>query len=174
MGDILLLALMSGGDYSNGVPNCGVSIVKALVQCGYGKRLLLILTYLRDAELEQALQGWLDHMKQELLTNSKGFLSSSKPELANGLTLDFVNPTIRALYTDPATSWSSHGPPDDSLWIAQEPDLLDIIQLCMRHFGWDTPEDLGGHFRNTLLEGLFIRALSSVFYECHSISRLEF
>lgn len=162
-GDLLLLALISGGDYSNGIPNCGAAIVTALVRCGFGNRLHNYLYTLEGIELDDALSELSKDITEELRTNSRGFLSSRRPALAQHMTSNCFDPAILSLYTHPITSWSrNHRAPNHSLWVTQEPDLLEVVRMCMIHLGWNTVDKLTKNLHNVLLEGLFVRALCSV------------
>jgi Holliday junction resolvase YEN1 len=74
-GGFLLVALMAGSDYNEGVPGRGVATAHALARCGFGDTLLTATqTLLHGSNLEDFLDTWCDGLQLKLSTNSQGFL----------------------------------------------------------------------------------------------------
>jgi Holliday junction resolvase YEN1 len=137
---LLLFALLVGGDYDHGVPQCGHKIACGLARCGFGRELRQMLTAPNHAnDLERTLAAWRSALKSKLTTNSSGFLDKCHPKLVGNIGGDFPNLDIVKLYTNPLTSWSSDftgTAPDPSLWIPYEPCVHEVATFCVTHFGW--------------------------------------
>ncbi|KAJ7782861.1 hypothetical protein B0H16DRAFT_1403187 [Mycena metata] len=73
-GALLLFALLSGGDYHNGIPKMGKVIASGLARCGFGERLLDAFQSLSEPQLKHFLVGWREEINTELRTNSRGWL----------------------------------------------------------------------------------------------------
>ncbi|KAJ7502076.1 PIN domain-like protein, partial [Mycena galericulata] len=131
---LLLFALLVGGDYDRGVPQCGHKIAHGLARCGFGRELRQILTAPNHAnDLERTLAAWRSALKSELTTNSSDFLDKRHPKLAGNIGGDFPNLDIVKLYTNSLTSRSSDftgTAPDPSLWIPCEPCVHEVATFA--------------------------------------------
>lgn len=98
---MILIALMSGGDYiTEGIPGCGIKIACEAARAGYGKRLCQIPR--SDVE---AYSQWRNDLVHEIHTNeSKHFRMKHK---ALNIPEDFPNKEVLALYTHPVVSSAS-------------------------------------------------------------------
>jgi hypothetical protein len=162
-GGCLLLAVMSGGDYSSGVPNCGPSTALALARCGFGDTLLKAVKTLHGKAFEDFISTWRQKIRQELTDNSQLFLTSRQPNIAAQLTANFPNREVLNLYVYPLTSWSPHETrPPSNIWKSREPRIFNISLFCSQNLGWRTSQDIAHHFHNTLWKGVFFRMISSV------------
>lgn len=63
---LILIALLSGGDYSPGIPGCGISVSASLAQCGFGRSLV------------EKVQSLSLSISLGLQTNSNGGTSGSR------------------------------------------------------------------------------------------------
>ena len=71
-GGMILIGLMSGGDYQQGgLTRCGVSTAHALARCGFGDSLFKAATNLGRVDLEDFLVTWRKELCDELRTDSK-------------------------------------------------------------------------------------------------------
>ncbi|KAJ7225061.1 hypothetical protein B0H12DRAFT_1240726 [Mycena haematopus] len=140
-GGILLLAIMSGGDYDTvGLAECGIE---------YGEQ-----------DLRHFLVGWREEIRMELVTNSHGYLGRKYRALADKITGAFPNLPALRLYACPITSWSeAFTPPVADSWNVKLPDLPVLAKYCMEKFGWSAL-DLVGRFKQSIFPGLFIRRLT--------------
>ncbi|KAJ7143360.1 PIN domain-like protein, partial [Mycena crocata] len=160
---LLLFALLVGGDYDSGIYRCGSKTAHALARCGFGKRLRQILTDSAGDKINLHLSSWRQALRAELQTNASGLLQTRCPTLANSIAADFPNLDVVQLYIDPLTSWSSRfagHPPDPSLWLAGEPVIRDITDICAALFGWQAA--LRDRFKAKLWPGVAVRMLNSV------------
>ena len=167
-GGCLLLAVMSGGDYSPCVPNCGPSTALALARCGFGDTLLKAAETLHGKAFEDFLSTWRQKIQQELTCNSQSFLTSRQPEIAAQLTANFPSHEVLNLYVYPLTSWSpGETQPKPNIWKSREPQIFNISCFCSQNLGWTTNQDIARHFYNTLWKGVFFRMTSSVIFFSH-------
>lgn len=105
-------------------------------------------------------------MREELRTNSRGFLSKRWTKLAADLPSDFLNTAqaraVLASYVWPLTSQSSGGGSDSNQSSRNfkwgEPNVSALTSYAQRVFCWD-PEDTLKRLRSVLWPGLVVRAL---------------
>ena len=170
-GGFILISLLAGGDYSQGVEGIGTGIALGLAQCGYGDELLEAARTLIPASLDVFLVNWRVRMRQELSSNTHGYLRSAHPTLAANITDDFPNHRILGLYVNPLTSWSGIGTGSGdhvrvydmvASWHSREPSIRDIASFCRLHFGWSDFSKLSDVFRGNLWDGVLCHMLSSV------------
>ncbi|PSR87077.1 hypothetical protein PHLCEN_2v5247 [Hermanssonia centrifuga] len=109
-GGMILFALLSGGDYNDGVKGCGADISHGLARCGFGDTLLEAY----DSDLNGSahfrstfLPRWRTEVNQELHTNAHGFFSRRHPSL--NLPLDFPDNAVLEAYADPICSGRGRG-----------------------------------------------------------------
>ena len=162
-GGMVLIALLSGGDYSKGIPGCGFSISSALARCGFGDSLLYAFNSMAPKDLETYMEQWCNDLQDELHSNSMGNLHSKQVHLAAQIPSNFIDHDILELYLKPCTS--SIGPNstyNTADWRSREPSIGKIANFCSQKFGWKTTEALAQNMRNNLWEGVFFRMLASV------------
>ena len=95
---MILIALMSGGDYlPGGIPGCGIKTACEAARGGFGSELCNI--HFEDAE---GLEQWRGRLQHELTTNEgKHFKRSHK---ALSIPNTFPDKNVLSYYTHPATS----------------------------------------------------------------------
>ncbi|VDB85331.1 unnamed protein product [Peniophora sp. CBMAI 1063] len=154
-GGMILIGLLSGGDYSEGVKGCGMKTAHGLAQCGFGDELFdAVQTRSRD-DLPAFLVGWNSRLREELKTNSKGMLDKRMLKLAREWPKKFPDLEVLYLYTDPVTSKTdasarrTHTPLE---W-KKEPDLSKIANVCEMYFEWGFEEVIIKRFRTVLWNG---------------------
>ena len=108
-GGLILVALLSGGDYDNGVERAGIDVACSLARAGFGDSLLESAQSYFSGQLSEGaftrwLKQWRDDIKQELKTNSKGFLKTKKPTLASKFPNNFPPLDVLEMYVRPVTS----------------------------------------------------------------------
>jgi hypothetical protein len=160
-GGLILIGLLSGGDYHAGLSRCGPGIAHGLAKCGFGDELLEATQSLTRAELPEFLARWREGLRNELRTNSRGRLVSKKPSLAKIIPDSFPDIDVLLSYTNPITSATdagarrTHTPPR---W-DREPDLAKIGHLCELHFEWGLKDIIIKRFRTVLWPSIVLRAL---------------
>ena len=159
-GNLLLFALLCGGDYDDRIVGCGPATAKGLARCGYGEQLLDAFRNLHGSGYEEFLEQWRAEIRLELSTNSRGYLPLARPHLAAALTDNFPNRQVIRLYIDPITS-ATPGYERTHTWGFGQPEIARITEFCMQHFNWDHYTVLH-HFSKDLWRGVFLQMLYSV------------
>lgn len=162
-GGLLLIALLSKSDYSDGLRGCGSNISTALVRCGYGDRILSAFTkHLGNTDnscFMEDMERLVCDIQAELCSNSQGFLSSRSPKLASRLTSDCFSFLKVSAFLDPVTSPESQA--QFPSWIAREPCIPRIAQFCRQVLLWNDTT-LEENFSHNLWSGVFLRLITLV------------
>ncbi|KAJ7501389.1 PIN domain-like protein, partial [Mycena galericulata] len=162
--DLLLCALLLGGDYGPGILGAGPTIAHALAAHGFGRDLVKILRSSTGSDLSRQLTQWRADLRQELRENTSGLLDKRHPKLANSIPDTFPSVRISDLYLNPLTSGSPHflGPmPNVTDWRPREPDIPAISAFCTSEFGWSDAHLLK-KLNSNLWPGVAFRLISSV------------
>ena len=172
--DLLLVALMAGGDYSVGsqtgnrkvlfsvflqigLKGCGISTAISLAREGYGTALLDGISRNRSTtDLVEFLAFWRKSLIYELQTNQSGFLHKCLPALAASVPLDFPDPKFINLYLSPLTS--EHEGPKEAI-TEKGPDLVRLAQFIEEHFVWGDLTGILKRFSTCVFPGLALREL---------------
>ncbi|KAF8078429.1 PIN domain-like protein [Lyophyllum atratum] len=162
---LILFALLSGGDYGDGIPGCGRAVAHSLAKCGFGNSLLHGLNTKSNVDFKSFLATWRRDLRSELLNNTQGRLETCHPSLASCITSEFPDPHVLAYYAEPLTSWSnlpgnSLSPVNHSAWIPREPEIGRITQYCRERFQW-TASVVQENFSAKLWPGILISMLCS-------------
>ena len=98
---MILIALMSGGDYiTEGIPGCGIKVACEAARAGFGKSLCRILR--SDAP---GLETWRENLAHEIKTNESKFFRVKHKTLK--IPDDFPNKEVLGYYTHPVVSSAS-------------------------------------------------------------------
>ena len=157
-GGLLLVALLSKGDYSDGLDTCGLQTCTALAHCGFGERLLDTVTNLEGSEMDRNIEQLVLDIKAELRTNSMGILSARNPKLASSLSVNHFSPEKIAAYFHPVITSSNTPIPQ---WLLREANIPQISSFCKETFSWAS-NTLEKKVRNSLWPGVFLRMISLV------------
>lgn len=108
-GGLLLVALLSGGDYDTGIKGAGIDVATGLARAGFGDSLLeTAQSYyagsLSASAFDRWLRQWREEMRQELRTNSSKCLKTLKPSVASKITDRFPTLAVLEMYVRPVTS----------------------------------------------------------------------
>lgn len=79
-GGLILIALLAGGDCSNGVCGCGEAVAHGLAKCGFGDVLYETCMALDGIERRAFISTWLVGVCNELQTNSRNDSSAVEAE----------------------------------------------------------------------------------------------
>jgi Holliday junction resolvase YEN1 len=177
-GGLLLIALMAGGDYDEGLAGCGPSIAYGLAKAGLGDTLLTALDTLGRADLEAFLPGWREQVRYELLTNSSQCLAHRHPTLALHLTAAFPDMEVLDCYQHPITSRNTFSSDVNAAvtalmesWKPREPVINNIARFCKDHFGWKDAGTLLKKFQKALWPGVLVRMFCTVSHPLSCITR---
>ncbi|KAF9005768.1 PIN domain-like protein, partial [Hymenopellis radicata] len=102
--NLILIALLSGGDYADGIMGCGIKTAVELTHTDLGPRLMYGLQVLPIEEWPNFFTQWRSDLRTILRDNPEGTLTCQHPDLVAAVPADFPNPTILALYLTPHTS----------------------------------------------------------------------
>jgi len=168
-GALLLFALLSGGDYDQGIRGCGRVVALGLAQCGFGDELLSAIE--RNEDINIFGPRLRNAICAELRGNSQGKLGARHPSLAAQVPEDFPNREVLELYTHPLTSQSCGcTTPSQRDWRTRGPSIAKIAQFCFDHLGWKTESVLKEKLHNHLWEGVFAQMLFSVRFATYNIN----
>ncbi|PBK73189.1 PIN domain-like protein, partial [Armillaria solidipes] len=160
--DLILIALCSGGDYCEaGLPSCGIETAHALARAGLAASLYKTAINLSRSELPTFLATWRTELKEELRTDSHGYIGRKMVALAKSVPASFPNVDILLAYTHPVTS-RSEGNPDyyaDIAWTSKEPQIPGLAGFCEGHFEWGFKELIIKRFRTLIRPGTAFRVL---------------
>ncbi|PVI04159.1 hypothetical protein DM02DRAFT_611764 [Periconia macrospinosa] len=150
---MILIALMSGGDYvPEGIPGCGPKTACEAARAGFGEDLCKIAK--NDAK---ALKDWRDRLQHELRTNQSKLFVRKRPSLK--IPDDFPRRDILGYYTHPAIS-SDAGlrKLKDSIKWDQDLDFPGLRSFAYDAFDWVKLEG-AKHFIRSLAPSLLVRHL---------------
>ncbi|EKM54091.1 uncharacterized protein PHACADRAFT_185071 [Phanerochaete carnosa HHB-10118-sp] len=157
-GGMVLIALLSGGDYDNGVKGLGPKIAHGLARCGFGDRLLTAYRT-GEAHFRAYLPRWRDELNTELRTNASGMLphccssAAVSPNWPDMITLTaYFNPVCSAL----------NGQGTSSLALQDRDDLSlpRLAKFCEDHFDeWGHRSRILERFHNFMYEGAVFHVL---------------
>lgn len=160
-GGMILIGLMSGGDYQQGgLAQCGTVISHGLAKCGFGDTLYQAANNLTREELQAFLCHWRDDVRHELYTNSQGHIGKKRPALAESIAEDFPDIDILLSYTSPITS-ESMGRAKNNIHLtwSKEPDLGKLAATCELYFEWGYKEAIIKRFRSVIWHSAVLRIL---------------
>ena len=164
--ELILYALLCGGDYDSGVNGCHAASAYALGQCGFGGQLVHAMETLTFEQLPHFLANWRADIRSELSTNSRGKLRQTQAHIASQIPDTFPSLAILRLYLNPLTSLSASNPPvlpDPALWVPREPNLQGLATFCSTRFDWTEEVDLKEKFASRgVWEGAVFQAIYSV------------
>lgn len=141
---------------------CGARVAHGLARAGLGDDLLVAARSLQPRALTHFLVQWRTRLRQELLTNSSGFLSRKQPALARKVPVTFPNQTILKRYATPHTSWTENTVLGTSRWTPGELNFAVLASLCERFFSWGIAPQIMKCFRDHIYAGACVQRLSSV------------
>ncbi|OSC97073.1 hypothetical protein PYCCODRAFT_1455090 [Trametes coccinea BRFM310] len=150
-GGMVLIALVSGGDYDSGIRGAGPDAGHALARLGYGDQLLAACDNFSPEEFQAWLPQWRDRMTRELQTNENGLL----PRRHLSLTIRNTFPPMDSLkkYARPAVFENQTRQINDRRGI----DLPALAAFCEAHFTeWGHASGILKRFHNLVYEGVIM------------------
>ncbi|GAA6060314.1 hypothetical protein JCM10212_002955 [Sporobolomyces blumeae] len=157
--DLILIALMHGGDYSAGLEGCGIVYAKRLAEAGYGKKLLRGIRALEDDQAAQKgfVREWKDEVATVLRDNPDKLFDKKKPSLAKTLveTDAWPNLDVVRFYAHPRVSNPDERTP---LTWSRGVDLARLVPYPSRAFEWSNDHTVA-YFARHLWIGLAKRQI---------------
>ncbi|KAJ6622743.1 PIN domain-like protein [Mycena sp. CBHHK59/15] len=155
--DFVLIAILAGGDYSDGLDKCGISTAIGLARAGLGRQLISGLSGQSRSDSALFLGTWRESLRSELSTNASGHLAHRCKQLAAGIPSDFPDLDVVNLYLHPIIS--ELVPATRSL-VFHPPQLDILARFAEDHFGWGDSIGILTHFADQLFAGLVVRELT--------------
>ncbi|KAI0063521.1 hypothetical protein BV25DRAFT_1837513 [Artomyces pyxidatus] len=159
-GGLILIALLSGGDYHDGVPKFGPGTAHALARCGFGDKLLSIFQQRNGRDIRPLLSHWRDSVREELRSNASGYNTKKLPSLS--LPPDFPSMDVMENYVSPKTGATARGGGQGGGALRDNGDmsLPRLAAFCETHFGeWGFESMIIKRFRSLIWEGAIMRLL---------------
>ncbi|KAF8170851.1 PIN domain-like protein [Mycena galopus ATCC 62051] len=166
--DFILIAIMAGGDYLDGLSKCGITTAVGLARAGLGRQLISGLFGQSRTDALRFLEVWLESLRSELQTNVSGHLSHRYPQLAASIPANFPDLEVINLYLHPIVT--EHAP---TMQLIFRPPRLDILaHFAEDRFGWGDSVGILSHFADYIFPGLVIRDLvqRALAMDIHSLS----
>ncbi|EJD33677.1 PIN domain-like protein [Auricularia subglabra TFB-10046 SS5] len=152
---LILVALLRGGDYHEGIDGVGMTIAHALARAGFGDTLAAAMQSPDVETLAGVISQWRSELVQELRTDSQGHLGRRHPALAASIPLDFPDLDVYNAYANPVVS--NLGTVAINWY--RLPNLTGLAQACERHFEWGSQTEILERFRSLVWQGAVCRAL---------------
>ncbi|KAJ7935695.1 XPG I-region-domain-containing protein [Mycena leptocephala] len=149
--DFILIALLAGGDYSDGLAQCGVTLAIGLARAGLGRQLIAGLSTIQSQEDSILfLRNWREALRLELQTNTSGHLLHRYKQLAANIPTDFPDLEVINLYRYPIVS----GLEAATHLVFHPPRLGVLARFAEDHFGWGDSIGILTHFLTSFLRGI--------------------
>ncbi|CAL1695341.1 unnamed protein product [Somion occarium] len=156
-GGMFLFALLSGGDYGNGIRGCGPQIAHGLARCGFGDRLIQAYEDMGPRGIQAFLPQWRTEISNELHTNSSGLLPHRCPSIV--LPDDFPDLKILVNYAYPICSETA-GSRGGVLLDKGDLSIPRLAGFCEAHFDeWGHRSRIIERFRDLLWKASLMRVL---------------
>ena len=94
---MILIAMLSGGDYSDGLPGFGIHMACDIARAGFGTELLDLL----KADDHDGIQDWRDRLQIELEENTSGYFKKKHKTIR--IPPHFPDVKVLKHYTDPGS-----------------------------------------------------------------------
>ena len=159
-GGLILIALLSGGDYHQaGLSGCGPKVAHGLAKCGFGDTLLSAAHTLPREGLQEYLIAWKSDLAEELRTNSRGILGRKYNSLSKAIPEEFPDIDILMSYTKPVTS-ETEGKAHKVKANWERPlDVGRIAHICELYFEWGVRHAIIKRFRTVIWPAAVFRFL---------------
>lgn len=150
---MILIALMSGGDYvPEGIPGCGPKTACEAARAGFGSDLCMIAS--ND---KRAMREWRERLQLELKTNESKLFKMKRPSMK--IPDDFPRIDILGYYTHPAiSSQAGLAKLKRSINWDQDLDFSGLRDFTHDAFDWVKLEG-AKHFIRSLAPSLLVRHL---------------
>ncbi|KAF5385984.1 hypothetical protein D9615_002413 [Tricholomella constricta] len=161
-GDLILYALLAGGDYHNGVDGFGPKLSFGLARCGFGNALLKAYED-NGPHIQPFLTRWRNDINTELATNSRGFL----PRAHVAVPSDFPNLDILKFYAKPIRGEGG------AMRDKGELNLVNLANFCEKYFEWGFASSVITRFRDLLWPSAVMHVLRRAALEADEKERAK-
>ncbi|GJE89174.1 Flap endonuclease GEN 1-like protein [Phanerochaete sordida] len=139
-GGLVLIALLSGGDYGPGLAKCGARTARGLARYGLGEALIEACE-LVSAARDAAVAAWREDVRSVLRNDPRKLFKQRQPTLAASIPDTFPDVAIVRLYTHPTISTNGWNLPLSFDVHPLAVDATELARLCREHFGWGNDND---------------------------------
>ncbi|KAG2110242.1 PIN domain-like protein, partial [Suillus discolor] len=161
-GDRLLIALLAGGDYDEGVSGCGIKIAhKVAQQSRIGQDMLRAFLSMAPEEFSERAKDLVRELRSMLATDPYHFLGRRYKAIADSIPLNFPRREVISKYVHPTTSFSATGALAVQDVSSCQPHLADLADFCRVQFGWDDDAIIERMYGG-IWEGAYLRTLCKV------------
>ena len=165
-GGLILIALLSGGDYHQaGLSGCGPKVAHGLAKCGFGDSLLSSARTLSREGLQEYLITWKRDLIEELRTNSRGILGRRYNSLAKAIPEEFPDIDVLMSYASPVTSETEGKAHKFKATWDRPLDLGRIAHICELYFEWGVRHAIIKRFRTVIWPAAVFRFLRELTLE---------
>ncbi|EDR01579.1 uncharacterized protein LACBIDRAFT_310609 [Laccaria bicolor S238N-H82] len=141
---------------------CGEVTAHGLAKCGFGDELLGAFNTLHGEDLSTFLVSWVDSIRNELVSNTHGFLPSRRPALADAIPPNFPPVNVIEFYVQPkTTSFFPSGKLPFAAWKPREIRINKLASFSAKNLGWTDATALRKTFHSNIWEGVFLQMLIS-------------
>ncbi|KAF4542567.1 Flap structure-specific endonuclease [Lasiodiplodia theobromae] len=152
--DLVLLALMAGGDYDHGIPQCGPDLAMAAAEAGYGKDLINLAN--SGAYVPSKLVAWRNKLRTEV---QNGRFGNRHRHVADHIPTEFPEMKILNLYIRPKVSSEEELQQlKQTICWHRQIDIQKLQDFTKLHFDWKG-RNFAKKFINALCSPLLARAL---------------
>ncbi|KAN0097872.1 PIN domain-like protein [Tylopilus felleus] len=102
--DLILITILSGGDYNDGVAHCGIKIAHGVSWYKLGHGLIQVFSTKSEKDFVDFCCDWQKDLQQVLMTNPEGYLGRVYPVVANSITDSFPDHDLLQKYTHLVTT----------------------------------------------------------------------
>ncbi|KIM86490.1 hypothetical protein PILCRDRAFT_816437 [Piloderma croceum F 1598] len=157
-GDLIFIAIMSSGDYLKGLDGSGIHIFSQLARAGFGRRLINGVQDGSDNSRNQFLHEWRKDVRSELRTNSKAYLTTCHPILADSIPDNIPDLAGLDLYLRPVNREHDFSP---ALTLpCGETQAASMTQFVTTHFSWgNDAKAVFNCYKNALFPSIAFRQL---------------
>lgn len=120
---MILVALLSGGDYHDGLPGFGSGLSCQIARAGFAEELVAIV---RSGD-EQGLTEWRERLRYELETNESGYFLRRNSKVT--IPEDFPDRTVMGYYLNPAVSKQEDLKILEARWLQWWNKKIDVAAL---------------------------------------------
>ncbi|KAK0435125.1 uncharacterized protein EV420DRAFT_1653432 [Desarmillaria tabescens] len=157
--ELIMIALLAGGDYDDGIQGCGIQTAVDITLTGIGERLFEALKASTVENYPAIASMWCQDLYAMLDSQGAGRLHSRRRALASRIPLDFPKVSVLIQYIQPLTSQSTGSFTLPAAPVPCPPDIPKLARLCEELFIWGHSMGIVQNFCDHVFPGLAIREL---------------
>ncbi|KAK0448995.1 PIN domain-like protein [Desarmillaria tabescens] len=157
--ELIMIALLAGGDYDDGIQGCGIQTAVDITLTGIGERLFEALKASTVENYPTIASMWCQDLYAMLDSQGAGRLHSRRHALASHIPLDFPKVSVLIQYIQPLTSQSTGSFTLPAAPVPCPPDIPKLAWLCKELFIWGHLMGIVQNFCDHVFPGLAIREL---------------